>query len=230
LGERLVERGIHRPLSVTLRERVRRRPSSRARPHAARVPLPGEQGAGGVRRARDEGRWRTRSPRRDRQPAVMPRSTRRSPTRPRTSCHNAGLTRDGLFRAHEDEQWNAVLDTNLPALFRCSRAVARAMMKARYGRIVNVSSVVAHGNAGRPTTPRAKAGSWVHQGLARELASRSITVNAVCPVHRDRVTAQLPEAAQTELKPASPRRSEPRDVPNGSLSWRRRAPDTYRQT
>ena len=85
--------------------------------------------------------------------------------------NNAGLTRDGLFVRMTDEQWNQVLDTNLTGAFRCSRAVARTMMKARYGRIVNVSSVVGlMGNAGQANYSASKAGLLgLTKALAREL-------------------------------------------------------------
>jgi 3-oxoacyl-[acyl-carrier protein] reductase len=121
--------------------------------------------------------------------------------------NNAGLTRDGLFVRMTDAQWDEVLNTNLTGAFRCSRAVARTMMKARYGRIVNVSSVVGlMGNAGQANYCASKAGLLgLTKALARELASRSITVNAVCPGFiATEMTAQLPEAAQTELKARIP--------------------------
>jgi len=131
--------------------------------------------------------------------------------------NNAGLTRDGLFVRMSDEQWNEVLETNLSGAFRCARAVARTMMKARYGRIVNVSSVVGlMGNAGQANYAASKAGLLgLTKALARELASRSITVNAVCPGYiTTEMTAQLPEAAQTELKARIPlgRLGTPEDV------------------
>jgi len=131
--------------------------------------------------------------------------------------NNAGLTRDGLFVRMTDEQWDEVLDTNLAGAFRCARAVARTMMKARYGRIVNVSSVVGlMGNAGQANYAASKAGLLgLTKALARELASRSITVNAVCPGYiTTEMTAQLPEAAQAELKSRIPlgRLGTPEDV------------------
>lgn len=116
--------------------------------------------------------------------------------------NNAGLTRDGLFVRMGDEQWQQVLDTNLGGAFRCCRAVARAMMKARYGRIVNISSVVGlMGNAGQANYAASKAGLLgLTKSLARELAARAVTVNAVCPgfIETD-MTAVLPEAARAEL-------------------------------
>jgi len=116
--------------------------------------------------------------------------------------NNAGLTRDGVFMRMSDEQWDEVLNTNLKGAFRCSRAVARSMMKARYGRIVNISSVVGlMGNAGQANYAASKAGLiGLTKSLARELSSRSITVNAVCPGFIEtEMTAALPEAARTDL-------------------------------
>ncbi len=116
--------------------------------------------------------------------------------------NNAGLTRDGVFLRMSDEHWSEVLDTNLHGAFRCCRAVARTMMKARYGRIVNISSVVGlMGNAGQANYAASKAGLLgLTMSLARELASRAITVNAVCPGYiQTEMTAGLPEAVRTEL-------------------------------
>jgi 3-oxoacyl-[acyl-carrier protein] reductase len=116
--------------------------------------------------------------------------------------NNAGLTRDGLFVRMSDEQWNEVLNTNLGGAFRCCRAVARGMMKARYGRIVNISSVVGlMGNAGQVNYSASKAGLLgMTKSLARELASRGVTVNAVCPGFIEtEMTASLPEGARAEL-------------------------------
>ncbi|MBI1799248.1 MAG: 3-oxoacyl-[acyl-carrier-protein] reductase [Candidatus Eisenbacteria bacterium] len=116
--------------------------------------------------------------------------------------NNAGLTRDGIFLRMSDEQWDDVLNTNLKGAFRCCRAVARPMMKSRYGRIVNVSSVVGLiGNAGQVNYAASKAGLLgVTKSLARELSSRNVTVNAVCPGFIEtEMTAALPEAARAEL-------------------------------
>jgi 3-oxoacyl-[acyl-carrier protein] reductase len=116
--------------------------------------------------------------------------------------NNAGVTRDGVFLRMSEEQWREVIETNLGGAFRCSKAVARSMMKARYGRIVNVSSVVGLiGNPGQANYAASKAGLLgLTKTLARELASRSITVNAVCPGFIEtEMTAALPEAARADL-------------------------------
>ena len=97
--------------------------------------------------------------------------------------NNAGITRDTLAMRMKDEDWDAVLDTNLKGVFRMSRAVLRTMMKQRYGRIVNITSVVgASGNAGQANYAAAKAGvAGMTRALAKELGSRNITVNCVAP-------------------------------------------------
>lgn len=97
--------------------------------------------------------------------------------------NNAGITRDMLAMRLRDEDWDAVLDTNLKAVFRMSRAVMRTMMKQRYGRVVSITSVVgAVGNAGQANYAAAKAGvAGMTRALARELGSRGITVNCVAP-------------------------------------------------
>jgi 3-oxoacyl-[acyl-carrier protein] reductase len=97
--------------------------------------------------------------------------------------NNAGIARDNLALRLKDEDWDAVLDTNLKAVFRLSRAVIRGMMKARAGRIINITSVVASsGNAGQANYAAAKAGvAGMTRSLARELGSRGITVNCVAP-------------------------------------------------
>ncbi len=101
----------------------------------------------------------------------------------RILVNNAGITRDNLSMRLKDEEWDAVLDTNLKAVFRLSRAVMRGMMKARGGRIINVTSVVGHsGNPGQANYCAAKAGvAGMSRSLARELGSRGITVNCVAP-------------------------------------------------
>jgi 3-oxoacyl-[acyl-carrier protein] reductase len=116
--------------------------------------------------------------------------------------NNAGITRDMLAMRLKDEDWDAVLDTNLKAVFRLSRAVIRPMMKQRYGRIISITSVVgASGNAGQANYAAAKAGvAGMTRALARELGSRNITVNCVAPgfIETD-MTASLPEAQQQAL-------------------------------
>ena len=97
--------------------------------------------------------------------------------------NNAGITRDNLALRMKDAEWDEVIQTNLQAVFRLSRAVMRGMMKARWGRIINITSVVgASGNAGQANYAAAKAGVvGMTKSLARELGSRNITVNCVAP-------------------------------------------------
>ena len=116
--------------------------------------------------------------------------------------NNAGITRDMLAMRLKDDDWDAVLDTNLKAVFRMSRAVIRPMMKQRYGRIIAITSVVgASGNAGQANYAAAKAGvAGMTRALARELGSRNITVNCVAPgfIETD-MTASLAEEQQKAL-------------------------------
>ena len=102
---------------------------------------------------------------------------------PNILVNNAGITRDNLAMRMKDDDWEAVLQTNLTAVFRLSRAVVRPMMKARWGRLINITSVVgASGNAGQANYAAAKAGvAGMSRALARELGSRSITVNCIAP-------------------------------------------------
>lgn len=97
--------------------------------------------------------------------------------------NNAGITRDNLLVRMKDEEWDEIMETNLKSVFRLSRIVLRAMMKARYGRIINISSVVgAIGNMGQTNYAAAKAGLFgFSKSLAREVGSRNITVNCVAP-------------------------------------------------
>lgn len=97
--------------------------------------------------------------------------------------NNAGITRDNLLVRMKDEEWDDILETDLKSVFRLSRAVLRAMMKARYGRIINISSVVgAMGNLGQANYAAAKAGMFgFSKSLAREVGSRNITVNCIAP-------------------------------------------------
>ena len=116
--------------------------------------------------------------------------------------NNAGITRDGLLMMMKEEDFDAVLDTNLKGSFLCLKAAARVMMKQRYGRIVNLSSVVGlRGNVGQVNYAASKAGViGMTKAAAKELASRGITVNAVAPGFIDTdMTAKLPEAVRTAL-------------------------------
>lgn len=116
--------------------------------------------------------------------------------------NNAGITRDMLSMRMKDEDWDAVLDTNLKAVFRASRAAVKPMMKQRWGRIVNITSVVgAAGNAGQANYAAAKAGvAGMTRAMAREMGSRNITVNCVAPGFIDTdMTRELPEAAKVAL-------------------------------
>jgi 3-oxoacyl-[acyl-carrier protein] reductase len=116
--------------------------------------------------------------------------------------NNAGITRDNLAMRMKDDEWDAVMDTNLKAVFRMSRAVMRTMMKQRYGRIISITSVVgASGNPGQANYAAAKAGvAGMTRALARELGSRHITVNCVAPgfIATD-MTAGLPEEQHKAL-------------------------------
>jgi len=117
--------------------------------------------------------------------------------------NNAGITRDTLAMRMKDDDWDAVVDTNLKAVFRVSRAAIRPMMKQRFGRIINITSVVgASGNPGQANYAAAKAGvAGMTRALARELGSRGITVNCVAPgfIATD-MTAELPEEQKKALK------------------------------
>jgi 3-oxoacyl-[acyl-carrier protein] reductase len=116
--------------------------------------------------------------------------------------NNAGITRDNLLMRMKDEEWTSILDTNLTSVFRLSRAVLRPMMKARFGRIVSIASVVGvSGNAGQTNYAAAKAGMiGFSKSLAQEVGSRGITVNCVAPGFIDTdMTKTLPEAARGKL-------------------------------
>ena len=133
--------------------------------------------------------------------------------------NNAGITRDGLMPMLKDADWDAVLDANLKGAFHCMRAAYRPMMKQKYGRVVNLSSIVGlRGNAGQANYAASKAGLiGLTKSLARELASRNVTVNAVAPgfIETD-MTAALPEAVRTEMAKDIPagRAGQPEDVAN----------------
>jgi len=116
--------------------------------------------------------------------------------------NNAGITRDNLMLRMKDEEWFDVINTNLNSLFRLSKAVLRGMTKARWGRIINIGSVVgAMGNAGQANYAAAKAGlEGFSRALAREVGSRAITVNSVAPGFIDTdMTRELPEAQREAL-------------------------------
>jgi 3-oxoacyl-[acyl-carrier protein] reductase len=116
--------------------------------------------------------------------------------------NNAGITRDNLLMRMKDEEWDEIMATNLTSVFRLSRAVLRAMMKARAGRIISIASVVgAMGNAGQTNYSAAKAGIMgFTKSLAREVGSRNITVNCVAPGFIDTdMTRALPDAQRQAL-------------------------------
>lgn len=121
--------------------------------------------------------------------------------------NNAGITRDGLLMTMKESDFDAVLDTNLKGAFLCMKAAARTMMKQRYGRVVNVSSVVGlRGNAGQANYAASKAGLiGITKSAAKELASRGVTANAVAPgfIETD-MTAALSDAARAALLAAIP--------------------------
>jgi 3-oxoacyl-[acyl-carrier protein] reductase len=131
--------------------------------------------------------------------------------------NNAGITRDQLAMRMKSEEWTDVIDTNLSAVFRLSQAVLRPMMKARSGRIINITSIVGHmGNPGQANYAAAKAGvSGMTRALAREIGSRNITVNCVAPGFIDTdMTRALSEEQQNVLKANIPlaRLGTPEDV------------------
>jgi 3-oxoacyl-[acyl-carrier protein] reductase len=116
--------------------------------------------------------------------------------------NNAGITRDNLAMRMKDEEWDMVIETNLKAVFRLSKLVMRGMMKARFGRIINITSVVGEaGNPGQANYAAAKAGvAGMSRALAQELGSRNITVNCVAPGFIDTdMTRALPDAQRDAL-------------------------------
>jgi 3-oxoacyl-[acyl-carrier protein] reductase len=132
-------------------------------------------------------------------------------------CNNAGITRDTLLLRMKEEDWDAVLDTNLASVFRLSKAVLRGMMKARKGRIVSITSVVGlTGNPGQANYAAAKAGILgFTKSLAREVGSRGITVNAIAPGFIDTdMTRALAEAQRAALNAQIPlgRLGQPADI------------------
>ena len=131
--------------------------------------------------------------------------------------NNAGITQDNLAMRMKDSEWDAVIDTNLKSVFRLSKAVLRGMMKARRGRIINITSVVgSSGNAGQVNYAAAKAGiAGMTRALAREIGSRNITVNCVAPGFIDTdMTRALEEGQRDELLRQIPlgRLGRPEDV------------------
>jgi len=136
--------------------------------------------------------------------------------------NNAGITRDNLFMRMKDDEWNDVIDTNLSSVYRLSKLVIKPMMKARNGRIINISSVVGiTGNAGQVNYSAAKAGLLgMTKSLARELGSRSITINAIAPgfIESD-MTDALPEEQKEKLKAeiSLGRLGTPQDIANTCL-------------
>ena len=131
--------------------------------------------------------------------------------------NNAGITRDNLLMRMKDEDWQAILDTNLTSVYRSSKAVMRGMMKARKGRIINIASVIGvTGNAGQANYAAAKAGIIAFsKSLAKEIGSRGITVNVVAPgfIATD-MTRDLPEEAREAMlgQIALGRLGEPTDI------------------
>lgn len=136
--------------------------------------------------------------------------------------NNAGITRDGLAMRMKDQDWDAVMDTNLKAVFRMCRNAMRSMMRQRYGRIINITSVVgASGNPGQANYAAAKAGvAGLTRALARELASRNITVNCIAPgfIETD-MTASLSQEQQQLLLSQIPlgRLGKPADIARAVL-------------
>ena len=141
---------------------------------------------------------------------------------PTILVNNAGITRDNLLMRMKDEEWDAIINTNLSSVYRLSKAVLRGMMKARKGRVINISSVVGTmGNAGQTNYAAAKAG--IHgftRAMAREVGSRGITVNSVAPgfIETD-MTRELPEAQRKQLEQNIPLQhlGQPEDVANAVL-------------
>jgi len=133
--------------------------------------------------------------------------------------NNAGITRDNLLMMMKDDQWNDIIQTNLTSIFKMSKAVIRPMMKARSGRIINITSVVGlTGNPGQTNYSAAKAGvSGFTKSLAREIGSRNITVNSVAPGFIDTdMTRELPDEQREALISQIPlnKLGDPQDIAN----------------
>jgi 3-oxoacyl-[acyl-carrier protein] reductase len=138
---------------------------------------------------------------------------------PTILVNNAGITRDNLLMRMKEEEWQSIIDTNLTSIFRLSKAVLRGMMKARKGRIINISSVVgATGNPGQTNYAAAKAGIFgFTRSMAREVGSRGITVNAIAPGFIDTdMTRELSEDQRKGLIENIPlqRLGQPEDIAN----------------
>ncbi|MBI4353814.1 MAG: 3-oxoacyl-[acyl-carrier-protein] reductase [Candidatus Omnitrophica bacterium] len=136
--------------------------------------------------------------------------------------NNAGITHDGLLVRMEEAQWDRVLDINLKGAFLCTRAVAKAMLKARRGRIVSIASIVGLiGNPGQANYAASKAGLiGMTKAVAKELATRGITCNAIAPGFiKTEMTEKLPDEAKERLKAAIPMGTlgEPLDVAQAAL-------------
>lgn len=136
---------------------------------------------------------------------------------PAVLVNNAGITRDNLLMRLKEEDWEVIINTNLTSVFRLSKAVLRAMMKARYGRIINISSVVGStGNAGQTNYAAAKAGiAGFSKALAQEVGSRNITVNVIAPGFIDTdMTRELPEELKNNILGSIPlgRLGEPQEI------------------
>jgi 3-oxoacyl-[acyl-carrier protein] reductase len=190
-GSRGIGQAIARELaSAGARVAVVARDEARAR--AAAAELPGEGHAGFSADVADSGSV-----------AELLRRVEEEMGSPDIVVNNAGVTRDNLLMRLKDEDWDAVIDTNLRGAFNVIRAVTRGMMKKKAGRIINISSVVGvTGNKGQANYAASKAGLiGLTKSVAKELASRGILVNVVAPGYIETdMTAELPESAREALR------------------------------